>query len=145
MFLMFTEYYDRRNDLIQKFSLSTVVLVLLIGVVKYLFKSYDMKEGIYFLVLTPFFCYFVYSLNKMRKERLLNNFNEGLIKLELEYEYVLLHLLEIARCSLLENDQSSEYYAEILKLLELHEMKCVNEDCVCRNSDQFMELFKIGY
>ena len=71
------------------------MLVLLISVIKYLFKEYDMTEGIYFLILIVFMCYFVYSLNKMRKERLLRNFTEGKIKLELEYEYVLLYLLEI--------------------------------------------------
>lgn len=110
--------------------------------VKYLIKDYDNKEYILFLCIFAFFLYFVYKLNMWRKERLLELFNEGKLKLELEYEYLLLYLQELVKEALVDSAQSQEYYSEILKLVELHQLKCFDNDCMCNRQEDFLDILK---
>ena len=92
MTIYFADIYHKKSDMLNKFFQGTVVLILQIGVIKYLIKDYDGKEFILFLCIIAFHLYFIYRVNLWRKERLLELFNEGKLKLELEYEYLLLYL-----------------------------------------------------
>ncbi|CDW76681.1 pas domain s-box family protein [Stylonychia lemnae] len=144
MILFFADIYNRKIDLVQKFIQATVVLILEISFIKYLIKENDGKEFILFLCVLPFHLYFIYRLNKRRKEQILEMFTEGKLKMELQFEYLLIYLYEIVQDSLIDSKVSQEYYSEILKLLEGHQLTCYNTDCICTKQGDFMEIFKQG-
>eukprot|EP00347_Sterkiella_histriomuscorum_P002941 403366205 len=144
MTLFFADIYHKKSDLLQKFFQGSVVLILQIGVIKYLIKDYDSKEFILFFCIIAFFLYFIYQINHWRKERILELFNSGHLKLELEYEYLLLYLQELVKEAMVDSVASQEYYSEILKLLELHQLQCYDNDCICNRQQEFLDIFKQG-
>lgn len=70
-------------------------MILEISIVKFVLKEYDSKEGIIILLMILFQVYFIHILDQKRKKSLIKRYNEGKLKMELEYECFLIHLLEI--------------------------------------------------
>ena len=83
------------------------------------------------LLIIPGTMVFAVILDIFRQRQLLKKLEQGQIRLEIEYEYILYLLIEMTRTAMGWDNKSAYALSNILYLLDVHNRTCQNYQCAC--------------